>query len=476
MADATLSHILLMFPNDSQTSSDTNDPPSPLKIASPAALVRYMEERPDEFRPDDRKRIYATILHHSLFAFDERTNSANFPLVLRTINSLTPTEHANAIREGDELLSKMAASMLKHIHEGGQAIAREASVLEKLGLVYADLQHFKDRVIELEGWKTEREDSEAYAKAEWEAAKTEREVAKVEREAAGKAAKANQKLAEASKAKITVLTVEKSQIIADLAKKKKEVDVARQLVNSLMKRPVNELILLMAAQQKEMEDRHTKELMDAEGQLFEAEDKCRDLEMQVRLMRHMREVEQAGDDGTGGAQPWKNKFESSIEQNNLLVSEKTVLEQRLDDRYGVIQDLQSQLDNNRTMIASLTEQVVSLSHELVGMRTKDANQDVELVKLRKQISDHGADASKLQNRFNDLVETHGAHTSKLQNQINSLVETMELKDIEIADLKRDTEANRAQNAQLRLVQDQLLVADAQSQEIIAKVGVVRLLD
>ncbi len=346
--------------------------------------MSYMEEHPDTFDREDKKRIYATILHHSIFAFDERTNRANFPLALRTINSLTPMEQASAVREGNELLSKMAVSLLKHVREEGDAFEKEANILDKLGRVSADLQNCKDRVAELEAWKTARESVEEAMKAEQEAAE---KALKAERVSAEKAAKTNWKLAEVSKAKITVLTVEKSQIDEQLSKKTKELTVARNLANSLLKKPPHVSLNLMATQHKEelkdLTARHGKELMNAEGQLFDAEEKCKDLEMQIRLLTHLRDDDEQADDDSGDVQHWKNMSESSRNLENIdLAREKTTFEQRLDDQHRVILDLQSQLKIDQEKIGFLNAQVASLSLELVDLHAKSADHGVETLKLK----------------------------------------------------------------------------------------------
>ena len=113
-----------------------------------------LEQHPNDFTIDDKKKIFASILHHSLISFDQSANRANFPLALRTISSLTPEQQSVAIRESDELLTKMATLILEHA--AATPPQDEQPVLIKLGEVQRELQDCKDRIAELEAWKEQQ--------------------------------------------------------------------------------------------------------------------------------------------------------------------------------------------------------------------------------------------------------------------------------------------------------------------------------
>lgn len=322
MTDVTLSHVLLLLKNGEETGLQSDS----LSIVTPAGLMEYMEQHPKEFTRDDRRKILSAILHYSLFGFNESTNHANFPLALRTINSLTQEELANAVRESNELLTKMARMLLKHVHEDDVEITfkTEGTLLQQLGVLQLELQKSNARIAKLEDWKAKQLE-----------------------------------IGEIAQAQITYLTDSNTHYREELRKKKKEVDTARGVVDYLRAK---------ASDPANLKD-DEKTVFELEGQLFEAETKFRTLEMEFGfLTRRLEEgsLDLAYDE-SGDLQLLKDKVETSVNEISSLSKDKSALARQVDSQEAFNKDLQNLIALGQKKTKQLEDDIKALKAELLEM-------------------------------------------------------------------------------------------------------------
>ncbi len=424
MADATLAHICLLLPAGAHQSSETNTS-SPIEIASTAALMAYMELHPNDFLREDTKKIFTSILHESLFAFNDQTNHSDFPLVLRMVSSLSASEQATARHESDDVLSKMAQDMLTYVREKGNTTNGEANVLEEMGRVKAELQSCRDRLVDLEQWKEDRQLIEQGAKVEQETAE------------------------KSTKATITLLTVEKALIGSELQAKSKELAIARNVVDALRKsKPSKATIQTMQERHEKavsnLVDEHNEELFKLESQLFDAEQACRNLEMEVSLLTSINDSDELADDNSGsGAGYWKERYESAMREIGAY-EQKPPADVRFEGQQLEIDDLRSQVTEHELKIEQLLKKLTSLSLELVKMHAESAN--------------------------------HAVETTKLKNEITNLTEIVELRESQMETMESNLRSNRERTQKLQGSVADLNTAQRQSSMVIKTVCVGRALD